>query len=317
MKEASPQFAATSMTHPARLRQMALRLVLPFISVLLLSTTGCLTVLTSKHSVPVPMAPSTIKSASADELVAQLNDHWARFESLTATVDIRASHLKSKEGTATDYPSFRANILVRKPEMLRILGKAPIVQTEMFDLASDGTHFTLKVPPRNKVYQGLSAVPGSSPNWYENLRPGFLFSAMVVRGLAPDEQYSVISDTETVMNPAMKRLVSRPDYLLNIVRPKANSAELYPVRVVRFHRDDLLPYEQDLYDNHGTLQTQVIYGPYKDFGGSSFPATITLNRPQEDYQLIMTVERVAFNPILTDDQFQIKIPKGSVITVLQ
>jgi hypothetical protein len=279
--------------------------------------TGCVALFTSKRRLPAPLAPASVQTASADELVAGLNDKWAKFESLTATVDIVASRLKSKEGVATDYPSFRANLLVRKPEMLRMLGKAPLVQTPMFDLGSDGVHFTLIVPPKSKVYQGLNASKGTSPNWYENLRPGFLFDAMTVRGLAPDELYSVLAETITEEDAANKKLLMRPDYVLNIVRRKAGSQALFPVRVIRFHREDLLPYEQDLYDDKGELETQVIYGPYQDFGGTKYPQTITLKRPEEEYQLVMTVERVTANPPLTDDQFQVKIPNGSTIQVLQ
>ncbi len=279
--------------------------------------TGCASMVVSKRKLPLPVAPPTVQTASADELVARINEQWASFQSLTATVDIQASKLKSQEGIATDYPSFRGNLLLRKPEMLRILGKMPVVQTTMFDLASDGTRFTLLVPPRSKVYQGLNAARGKSPNWYENLRPGFLFSAMVVRGLAPDELYSVISESITEEDAAKKRLLIRPEYVLNIVRRKPGGQELAPVRVIRFHREDLLPYEQDLYDENGNLETQVLYGPYEDFGGSKFPSTITLKRPQDEYQLLMTVERIMANPGLSDDQFQVKIPNGSTIQVLQ
>ncbi len=279
--------------------------------------TGCASLIVSKRKLPLPVAPPTVQSASADELVARLNDQWKSFESLTATVDIQASKLKSKEGIATDYPSFRGNLLLRKPEMLRILGKMPVVQTAMFDLASDGTRFTLLVPPRSKVYQGLNAAKGKSPNWYENLRPGFLFSAMVVRGVSPDELYSVISESITEEDTDKKHLLIRPEYVLNIVRHKPGGQELAPVRVVRFHREDLLPYEQDLYDENGTLETQVIYGPYQDFGGAKYPSTITLRRPQEEYQLLMTIERVMTNTTLSDDQFQVKIPNGSTIQILQ
>ncbi|HEY9126972.1 MAG TPA: hypothetical protein VIM62_07580, partial [Acidobacteriaceae bacterium] len=91
--------------------------------------TGCASLFISKRKLLQPIPPSVVQSASPDELVAQLNAKWQQFQSLTATVDIRASHLKQKEGVATDYPSFRANLLLRKPEMLRILGKLPLVQT--------------------------------------------------------------------------------------------------------------------------------------------------------------------------------------------
>ncbi len=275
------------------------------------SLTGCF--MPSKRKLPTPVAPSIVQTASGDELAARLNEQWSKFESLTATVDIQASHLKSKEGVATDYPSFRANLLLRKPEMLRILGKAPVVQTTMFDLASDGIRFTLLVPPKSKVYTGLNAEKGKSPNWYENLRPGFLFSAMVVRGLSAEEFYSVTSEDITEEDAADKHLLLRPEYEMSIVRRKPDSQELYPVRVVRFHREDLLPYEQDLYDDKGSLDTRVSYGAYQDFDGIKYPSTITLKRPQEEYQLVMTVERVTANPTLTDDQFQVKVPKNLTV----
>jgi hypothetical protein len=285
---------------------------------LLFPMTGCLSLFTSKRKLPLPVAPATVQTASADELVARLNDQWAKFQSLTATVDIQASHLKTKEGIATDYPSFRANLLLRKPNSLRVLGKLPVVQTTMFDLGSDGTRFTLDVPPKNKAYQGLNANKGTSPNWYENLRPDPFFNAMVVRGLAQDEFYSVTSENITEEDAANKRLLLRPEYELSIVRLKQpGSQEQIPVRIVRFHREDLLPYEQDLYDDTGQLATQVIYGPYQNFGGTNYPSKITLKRPQDEYQLIMTVERVTANPALTDDQFQVSIPKGSTVQELK
>lgn len=275
--------------------------------------TGCASLFISKRKLLVPIAPATVENASADELVAELNQSWDKFQSMTATVDILASHLKTKEGVATDYPNFRVNLLLRKPNALRVLGHAPIIQTTLFDLASDGTHFTLVVPPKKKIFEGLNASKGTSDIWYENLRPDPLFNSMVIRGLDADELYSVTSESITEEDVAKKRLLLHPEYVLSIVRRKLNSNELYPVRVVRFHREDLLPCEQDLYDDKGVMETQVIYGPYKDFEGQKFPSTITLKRPQDEYQLVMTVERVTANPSLTDDQFQIKIPEGYAV----
>jgi Outer membrane lipoprotein-sorting protein len=279
--------------------------------------TGCMSLFTSKRKLPLPIAPASIQNSTADELVKQINDRWAKFESLTATVDIKASHLKTSEGTATDYPSFRSNLLLRKPEDLRILGKAPVVQTIIFDLASDGTNFTLLIPPKSLVYKGLNANKGTSPNWYENLRPGPIFSAMVVRAVPSDELYSVISESITEEDAANKRLYLHPEYEISFGRRKPDSQEVYPTRVLHIHREDLLVYEQDLYDDKGVLATQVIYGPYKDFDGFKYPSTITMKRPQEEYQLMMTVERVTSNPPLTDDQFQVKVPPEYTVRELK
>ena len=78
-----------------------------------------------------------------------------------------------------------------------------------------------------------------------------------------------------------------------------------------FRREDLLPYEQDLYDDAGILQTQVIYGAYQDFGGVKYPSKITMKQPQEEFQFVMTVERVNLNTPLSDDQFHVAIPSGT------
>jgi len=282
---------------------------------LTLTTTGCASWFISKRKLPLPVAPPNIQTATADELVSRINDQWDKFQSLTATVEIQASHLKTQEGTATDYPTFRANLLLSKPNKLRVLGRLPLLQTTMFDLGSDGTNFRLAVPHYNKVYEGLNASKGTSPIWYENLRPDPIFNAMVIRGLEKDDLYSVISQTVTMEDTANKRLIAEPEYVLNILRQKLNSQELYPVRVIHIHREDLMPYQEDLYDDKGNLETQVIYGAYKDFSGTKFPGTVTLKRPLEEYQLVMTVDQVILNPSpgLTDEMFYVKIPEGYTV----
>jgi outer membrane lipoprotein-sorting protein len=86
---------------------------------------------------------------------------------------------------------------------------------------------------------------------------------------------------------------------------------LTPVRVVTFHRDDLLPYQQDLYDSDGNLETQVNYANYRDFESGKYPSTIVIKRPLEEYQVVLNVEDVKENQTLTDDQFVVKVPEGT------
>jgi outer membrane lipoprotein-sorting protein len=294
----------------ARLRRAAsAMLVLP-----LLLLSGCLF---TTRKLPIPKAPLITQKATASELVAQINDRWNKLESLNVTVEIQASMLKSKEGVATDYTSFRGHILMRKPGMMRVLGQVPVLGTRMFDMASDGKDFTLFIPSKNKAVKGSNALRKKSANQIENMRPGFFFDAMVVRGLDPNDLYSVVSDTETVEDEARKHLFTVPEYILGISRSKPGSQQLTPVRVVVFHRDDLLPYQQDLFDSEGNLETEVDYADYRDFDSVKYPTTITIRRPLEEYQLILTVESVQQNMPLTDDQFQIKIPEGTPIQHLE
>jgi outer membrane lipoprotein-sorting protein len=285
-----------------------------FFPVLLLS--GCGFMWTTRK-LPIPKVPLVKQTATPTELVAQVNRNWAALESLNATVEIQASVLKSKQGVAKDYTTFRGHILMRKPEMLRVLGQIPVLGTRMFDMASDGKNFSLFIPAKNMAVKGKAALEKKSANQMENMRPGFFMDAMVVRGLEPDDMYAVVADSETVEDKSRKHLFTVPEYVLSISRPKPGTRELTPVRVITFHRDDLLPYQQDLYDSKGNLETVVDYANYQDFDSVRFPATIIIKRPLEEYQLILTVESVKRNMTLTDDQFQIKIPDGTKVKILE
>ena len=275
---------------------------------------GCLW---TTRKLPIPKVPSIIQTVTPDDLVARLNQRWAALDSLNATVEIQTSELKSKEGVAKDYTTIRGHILMRKPEMLRVFGQVPVLGTRMFDMASDGKDFTLFIPSKSMAVKGPNKQRKKSANRLENLRPGFFLDAMVVRGLEPDDLYAVVADSETIEDTARKHLFNVPEYRLSISRRNPGSQQLTPVRVVLFHRDDLLPYEQDIYDRDGNLETHVDYANYQDFDSVRYPSMITIRRPLEEYQIVLTVEKVVENMELKDDQFQIKIPDGTKIQNLE
>ncbi len=80
--------------------------------------------------------------------------------------------------------------------------------------------------------------------------------------------------------------------------------------MIHFSRIDLLPIGQDVYNSDGAQETKVSYGPYHDFNGVSFPTTITIDRPLEEYRITLTVEKVIVNVELPDKQFEQTVPKG-------
>jgi hypothetical protein len=277
-------------------------------SLLLLALSGC--ILPTKHKLPIPKAPDVIQTATADQLVTTLNGRWKDFDSLRFVVDIKASMDKNKEGTSTEYPVLRGNILMRKlDEKIRVLGQSSMVGIKMFDLASDGENFTLYVPVKGKAYKGKNKVRRHSAMLEENLTAKMFYDAMIVRGLEPNDLYAVTADTVTVEDPTRKNLYLTPEYILSIMQVKPGSQELSPVRVVYFHREDLLPYEQDFYDADGNLETQVYYSKYSKTDDHMYPGLITINVILDDakLQLVMTVEKVDEKIKLTDDQFQIKL----------
>ena len=271
---------------------------------------GC-NILPTTRKLPVPKAPSNVQTVTPEELVDGVNRRWAELNTLTATVEIYATLLRTQEGLAKDYPSCRGYIVMRKPDELRVVGQ--YFGVRVFDMASDGRTFTLLVPPKNKAIMGSNSVVRRSPNQLENLRPGFFFDAMIVRGLDEDNYYSVTADAETIEDAAKKHLYYMPEYVLSITRHGPSSRRDTPIRVVTFHRDDLLPYNQDLYDSHGNLESQVTYSSYRQFDGSVYPTRVVIKRPLEGIQILLTVEKVEKNVPLKEDQFQVKIPEGTQI----
>ncbi len=277
---------------------------------------GCFVISTTRK-LPVPLAPPEVKTVTPDQLVSELNQRWTDLDSMTAKVEMLTSVLKTNEGVARDYTRVGGIIVMRKPEMLRVLGRAPVIGLELFDMASDGKNFTLYIPSKNIAYKGPVTLGKKSANQYENLRPGFFLDALVVRGLAPDDFYSVTSDSETIEDTAKKHLYFVPEYILSVTRHIAGSHRDKPVRVITFHREDLLPYEQDLYDSDGNLETHVTYANYQDFGSGLYPSTVTIKRPLEGSQVVLLVEKVTKNVPVPEDEFVVSVPPETQVKDLE
>jgi len=286
----------------------AVSMVLP----LLLS--GCSYFIPTKRHLPVPKAPAIVQTATPEDLVKRLNERWDAVQTLTATVEVYATQTKSAEGLAKDFPSCRGYILMRKPKMLRVVGT--YFGVKIFDMGSNGDQFTLVIPSKNLAIEGTSTVNEKSANPLENLRPDFFLDAIEVRGLDPDDEYMVASDSETVEDAAKKHLYIEPEYVLNVMR-RMNGHENLPIRTVTFHRDDMLPYDQYVYNSEGELETQIFYTNYTTFSAGKYPSKVTIKRPKEGIQLVLSVERVEENVDLPASQFDVKVPDGATIKTLK
>jgi hypothetical protein len=273
---------------------------------------GCSLFPTTRH-LPLPR-PMTVQSATPKELVNQINQGWDALNSMTAKVDIQATELKTSEGLEKDFPTITGYIVMRKPDKLRVRGTDFAVT--VFDMASDGSNFTLLIPTEKTAFEGANTVKEKSTNPLLNLRPQFFLNAIAVRGLDPGNEYMVAGDSETIEDPARKHLYIEQEYTLSVMQPKAGPEKL-PLRVITFHRDDMLPYDQDIYDSDGNLEEQITYSNYAQYGNIKYPSKMTIKGPQAGIQLVLTVENVQQNVELTDDQFQVKIPEGATIKQLK
>ena len=289
----------------SRFSALLLLLLLPF-------TNGCLV---RTRRIKQAKMPSVVMTANAEDLVKSINYRCQAIQSLSATVVFQATVGGPKNGKEKTYTSFNGYILLRKPESLRVIGLVPVLHTRAFDMASDGNTFKLWIPHENKVFEGPNTVTKESPNALENFRPNIFSDSLLIKCVEPSDLLTLTSDTDTKLDPKTKQLVVQLDYDLSVLRPKPNSQELIPERVIHFDRVDLRPSGEDIYDSNGAIQTEAIYGPDQTFGAVRFPGTITIKRPLEEYQIVITIQKLVTNLKLTDSQFQLETP--ATVTVQQ
>jgi len=260
------------------------------------------------------LSNAPLKSSTQQELIDFVNGQASRIRSMQATVDIDASAADPQNGRVTDYKEIRGYVLARKPAMLRLKGLLPVVRNTAFDMVSDGKEFKLWIPPRNKFVVGADDGDSYQPDKrMENLRPQYIYDALLLPEIGPDEIAVLENGYETVLD-SKKHRVDQPDYQLAVIRKGPQGWILW--RKIEFSRSDLMPHRQMIYDQQGNVVTNAHYQDYKDFAGTSFPATIEIERPRENYDITLNIIKLDLNRSLTDDQFVLEQPSGAEIVHL-
>jgi hypothetical protein len=280
------------------------------LALLLLSGTGCL--LRSKP-VQVRMSSAQLQSATRDELVARVNVDAAKIQSMNATVDIDASTGGAKKGKITEYQEIRGYLLAEKPDYLRMIGLLPIVRNKAFDMVSNGDQFKLWIPPKNRFVVGHNEITKPSASTLENLRPQHIRDALLLHEVDPKDEIAVLEGSnEIVPDPATKKDVEQPNYILDIIR-HLDSGQWFLARKIYFSRTTLQPYRQVVYDRNGYVATDASYDDFKAVGDVQFPNLIRIWRPQEEYTVTLHFIKLEINKPMTPEQFALDQPSGSTL----
>jgi hypothetical protein len=266
--------------------------------------------------VPKAVMPVNVLSATPEQMVDVINRRYDAVNSMFAAVTFTATEGGSLKGSEKTITPFSGYIITRKPESLRVIGYLPVVHSQAFDMASNGTTFELWIPPKNEAFEGSNAVTQESPNAFENLRPYMFVDSLLIPKITSDDLMTVTGDSNTVVDPKTKKLEVEPEYLLTIVSRQGESNLLQTKRVIHFSRTDLRPSEEDIYDQNGQIQTQALYGPVQMFGTEQFPGTITLRWPLQEQQILITIQKLKINQPVNDDTFEEKVPTGAKVQQL-
>ena len=275
--------------------------------------TGCLF---RSHKVqPREVSKAPLKTATQAELIEYVNTQAARVQSMQATVDIDTSVGGVKKGKVTDYKQIRGYVLARKPAMLRMIGLLPIVRNRAFDMVSDGQIFKLWIPPKNRFIIGRNDIETHNIQQpLENLRPQQIYDALLLPQIDQKNEIAVVENSTEIVRDAKGHNLEQPNYEIDVIRNGEHGWFL--ARKILFSRTDLLPHRQLIYNPNGDLVSDIHYESYKDFSGVNFPSIIEIWRPQEEYDITLSIVKLQLNEPLPNDKFTLEQPPGAQVVRL-
>ena len=279
-----------------------------------LCTSGCLF---RSHKVQPKISSAPLKMATQDDLIGRIDQIAHSIQTMNATVDIDTTVGGEKKGKVIEYQQIRGYILAEKPAMLRMIGLLPIVRNRAFDMVSDGQGFKLSVPPKNRFIVGRNEITKPSTNSLENLRPQVIYHALLIPPIDPKDEIAVLEQAEQqVVDERAHRFVMQPNYHIVVIR-RGTNGEWHLSRKIYFNRADLHPYRQTIYDEQGAVVTDAKYSDIQSYNGVEYPSLIEIERPKEEYSIVLKFIKLTLNEPLKPEQFQLDTPAGATVTELK
>ena len=269
-------------------------------AVLLLAVPGC--VVRRVVHVHAPGQAIPAREATLAELVARIDAWSGPIRTMVATVDLAPTTGSVYSGVINKYTDVKGFILLQKPSNLRLLGQAPVVRTNIFDMVSTGDEFRLYIPSKRKFIIGKNTFRRPAKNSLENLRPQHILEALIVPPIDPEHETTYRRSTTS--RTELKRY-----YVVNVVEPQSQK-HIIPRRNIWFDRADLNLVRVQFYEPDGTCTEDVEYSAYHDFEGIHYPTHIEINRPEDDYELTLTIDKATFNEPIAPEKFDLKRPEG-------
>jgi hypothetical protein len=223
-----------------------------------------------------------------------------------AEVDMVPALGTAEKSKITEYKDVRAYILFRQPSDIRLIGLYPVVRTKAFDMVSNGLDFKLYVPSRNRFLVGKNEIEAPSANKLENLRPQHFLEAMMVR--------PVDLKTEKVL---LMNLTDEDNafYIIPVVHENGNG-QLQLSRSIWFNRYNLSIARQFIFDDKGNILTDARYSEWKAYDNVPFPKHIEINRPKDEYAVVIDVVKMDINKGVSQEKFALAQPEGSILQVV-
>jgi outer membrane lipoprotein-sorting protein len=276
---------------------------------------------TQKHAAsPVVIRPAL--EADQTQLIDSYNRQARAVRTLNASVQMTPTAGSAYSGVIHQYHQVSGFVLATRPAMIRVIGQAPVVGTNIFDMVSDGHTFRIFIPSKNEFLVGPTQLERATKNPIENLRPQHLLDAFFWNQIGAGE--SVV--LEQVDAPPARY------YVLGVLRGSGSNLEI--VRKIWFDRADLRISRLQIYGPAGRLESDINYSDWQETPGSQnggapastgekstanpliFPRAFRIARPQQDYQLSLAITKLTLNTDISADRFSLTQPAGTELVDL-
>ncbi len=255
--------------------------------------------------------PAPLQTATREELITLYNREADAVTSINASITMTLTAGSAYSGVIKQYHQVSGFILAEKPAKIRVIGQAPVVGTNIFDMESDGQTFNIFIPSQNKFLTGPANLERPSAKPIENLRPQHLTSAIFWQPI-PNSAPVLMEDASEADGQY---------YVLTVVRI-AGRAEGAPTetiartdwevaRKIWFDRTNLAISRLQTYDAGGKIASDIRYTGWDTFDSVKYPRQIGLSRPANDYALQIGITKATFNEPVPDDRFVLRKPLGA------
>jgi hypothetical protein len=267
-----------------------------------------------------------------EELVNRINS-YEKITSFTAQTDIYVfDHLTGEDGTANRYGANGAIVFAR-PDKIRIKVSAPVVNSGVADMTSDGERFCLAIywPKEDRMYihganlnelrrmNAEDIKEAKDPRVKEagalaNIRPQHITDAFIIKPIPLDGRLEYFKEEDKEVEPNPKptrksRLISRTYDVLYVLE-RAENGRLHLRRKFWFDRtrEGVPLVRQQTFENgDGRLGSDVVYEDFFSVPntGLAMARTIKISRPNDGYdiQLVLNQDSVEINPELPATAF--------------
>ena len=288
----------------------------------LASAFGC--AVSHKTVVKPSQTPALLQTAAKGQLVESYNLQAQAIRSLNAGVSMKLTAGSAYSGVIEQYHEVNGFILAARPASIRVIGQAPVVGKNIFDMVSDGSTFSIYIPSKNKYIVGPADLERRAEKPIENLRPQHLVDALF---------WPAITDQTPVLFEQASEGATRY-YILTVVRPEtskpaAGSGDAgsaapsqqgslqHPIsnweiaQKIWFDRTDLRVSRIENFGSVGNVASDVAFGNWQATGATSYPWQINVTRPGDDYQLQITIKKLTVNEPIAPDRFSLPQPPGT------